>query len=364
MAGEQGLVVAREMEPTRHPVRALRLPLRAALTTLVPIVAALLVSGLVLLAVGVDPLEYYALVLQRGLLSAGGLQETITRTAPLMLLGASLIVSFRAGLWNLGVDGQFLLGAVMSAATGPLLVTVLPVPLAVILSMGVGIATAALWSLLPAVLRAYQGINEIITTLMMNFIGVSLANVLIKLVFHDPATDAPLTRTLPVPDRLARMFGTTVSIGVVIALAVLVGVHLVMTQTAWGLRLRVLGASPRAARHVGLRVRRLTVATIVISGGLAGLAGAVVVLGTLGNVRAEWNPAYGLTIVPLVFLARLNGWAVIGFVFLFAMLSIGAESASIRLGVPHYYNFMLVGLLLIFLALVEYLDQRRRERST
>jgi simple sugar transport system permease protein len=287
------------------------------------------------------------------------LQETITRTAPLMLLGASLIVSFRAGLWNLGVDGQFLLGAVMTAAAAPALIEVVPDWLTILISMLIGIVTAALWSLLPALLRAYQGVNEIITTLMMNFLGVSLANVLVKLVFIDPTTTTPITRTLPVPDRLPRLFGTTVGIGVVLALIVLVAVHLVMTRTAFGLRLRVLGANPAAARHAGLPVARLTVTAITISAGLAGLAGAVIVLGTLGNVRAEWNPAYGLTIIPLVFLARMNGWAVIALVFLFAMLSIGAESASIRLGVPHYCNFLLVGLLLIFLALVEYLDQRR-----
>ncbi len=363
MAIEQGMALADGPEQPARLARASALPLHALSTTLAPIAAALVVSGVILLAVGINPFEYYALVLDRGLLSPRGLQETITRTAPLLLLGASLIVSFRAGLWNLGVDGQFLLGAVMSAATAPPLVAIMPVRLAIVLSMGVGIAAAAAWSVLPAVLRAYQGVNEIITTLMMNFLGVSLANVLIKLVFIDPTTTIPITRTLPVPDRLTRLFGTTVSVGVILALVVVIAVHLIMTRTAWGLRLRLLGANPRAARHAGLRVRRLTVATIVISAGLAGLAGAVVVLGTLGNVRAEWNPAYGLTIIPLVFLARLNGWAVIGFVFLFAMLSIGAESASIRLGVPHYYNFMLVGLLLIFLALVEYLDQRRRERS-
>ncbi len=363
MSIEQGIALADESALPPLPARPTVLRLHALAATLAPIVAALVVSGLILLAVGVDPFEYYALVVQRGLLSSRGLQETITRTAPLMLLGASLIVSFRAGLWNLGVDGQFLLGAVMSAATAPALIAVMPVWPGVVLSMVVGIAAAVIWSLLPALLRAYQGVNEIITTLMMNFLGVSLANVLVKLVFTDPTTTIPITRTLPVADRLPRLLGTTVNIGVVLALGVLVAVHLAMTRTAWGLRLRVLGANPRAARHAGLRVRRLTVTAIVISAGLAGLAGAVVVLGTLGNVRAEWNPAYGLTIIPLVFLARMNGWAIIGFVFLFAMLSIGAESASIRLGVPHYYNFLLVGLLLIFLALVEYLDQRRRERA-
>lgn len=333
--------------------------LQPVLRFVLPVAAALVVCALILLAVGVDPLAYYGLVVKRGLLSPRGLQETITRTAPLMLLGASLIVSFRAGLWNLGVDGQFLLAAVMSAAAGPLLIAWLPDWLTLVACMVIGAVTAAAWSLLPAVLRAWYGVNEIITTLMMNFLGVSLANVLVKLVFSDPETTVPITRTLPVPDRLPRLFGTTVNVGVILALLVLVAAHLAMTRTAWGLRLRVLGLSPRAARHAGLRVEWLVVTTIAISAALAGLAGSVVVLGTLGNVRAEWNPAYGLTIIPLVFLARLNGWMVIALVFAFAMLLIGAESASIWLGVPHYYNYTLVGLLLIFLAVIEYLEGRR-----
>lgn len=326
-----------------------------------PVGAALLASGLVLLAVGIDPLAYYGLVVQHGLLSPRGLQETVSRTAPLLLLGASLLVSFRAGLWNLGVDGQFLLGAVLTAAAAPGVAAALPLWLAWPACMAVGVATASLWALLPALLRARRGVNEIITTLMMNFLGVSLANALIKLVFLDPATTTPITRTLPVEDRLTRLFGTTVSIGVPLGLLVLIATHLVIMRTAWGLRLRMLGASPRASVHAGLDVAGLTVAGIVISGGLAGLAGAVVVLGTLGNVRAEWNPAYGMAVIPLVLLARMNGWAVVALVFLFAMLSIGAESAAIRLGVPHYYGFVLVGLLLLFLGLAERVEGRRRE---
>jgi simple sugar transport system permease protein len=114
--------------------------------------------------------------------------------------------------------------------------------------------------------------------------------------------------------------------------------------------------------HAGLEVPRLTVAVFAISAGLAGLAGAVEILGVQGNVRADWNPAYSLTVVPLVFLARFNGFAAIVFVFLFSVLSIGGESAARRLGVPNFFTLAIVAILLIVLALAEYLDQRRRER--
>jgi simple sugar transport system permease protein len=336
--------------------------LRALAMTLGPILAALVFAGAILLTLGVDPLAYYAYVLERGLMSPSGLQATVTRMAPLLLLAASLIVAFRAGVWNLGGDGQFLLGAVTVAAAGPLLAEVGPVWLTLTLCLALGAAVGAAWSLLPALLRAYQGVNEIITTLMMTFLGVSFANVLVKLAFRDPATTVPQTRTLTVADRLPRLFGTTISSGVLLGLAAVVLVHLVMTRTAFGLRLRVVGANPRAAVHAGLKVPRLTVAVFAISAALAGMAGAVEILGVQGNVRADWNPAYSLTVVPLVFLARFNGFASIVFVFLFSVLSIGGESAARRLGVPNFFTLAIVAILLIVLALAEYLDQRRRER--
>jgi general nucleoside transport system permease protein len=331
--------------------------IRAAL----PILAALAVSASVLLFVGVDPLDYYAVVLRRGLFTARGAQETLTRSAPLLLLAASLIVSFRAGLWNLGTDGQFLLAAVCVAAIAPLLDAALGRWPALLLAALIGMAIGGAWAALPGWLRAHHGLNEIITTLMMSFLGTSFANVLVKLAFGDPGSTVPQTRTLPVEDRLPRLFGTTVHLGVPFALAVLLGVHLIMMHTAWGLRLRTLGASPRAARHGGIPVERVTFAALVCSGALAGLAGSVDILGVWGNVRADWNPAYGLTVIPLVFLARLNGWAVTGFVLMFSVLSVGSESASVRLGVPSYYNFVLVALILLFLALA---DWNRESRAT
>src|SRR3984957_3224032 len=290
------------------------------LRVLIPVTLALVVGGLILLALGKDPLGYYGYVLERSLLRWGGAQETLTRMAPLLLLAASLIVAFRAGIWNLGGDGQFLLAAVIVAATAPALAAVMPARAALTLCLLLGALVGAVWSLLPALLRAYQGVNEIITTLMMTFLGVSLANVLVKLVFLDPATTVPQTRTLPVADRLPKLFGTRISGGLVIGLVAVIAVHLVMTRTAFGLKLRVVGANTRAAIHAGLPVPRLMMAVFALSAALAGLAGAVEILGVEGNVRADWNPAFGLTVVPLVFLARFNGFAAIAFVFLFSVL--------------------------------------------
>ena len=181
-----------------------------------------------------------------------------------------------------------------------------------------------------------------------------------KIPFRDPTTDVPQTPVLPVADRLPRLFGTTIHSGILIAITAVVLVHLVMTRTAFGLKLRIVGANPRAAAHAGLNVAKLTFATFAVSAGLAGLAGAVEILGVQGTLRADWNPAYGLLVVPLVFLARFHAVGVIAFTLFFAVLMIGGESASRRVGVPQHFVLLLVGMLLLFLALVDFLDHRRR----
>ncbi|HEY0214322.1 MAG TPA: ABC transporter permease, partial [Paenirhodobacter sp.] len=251
-------------ETTNLAVAGLSPRLRAGLSTVAlsvgPVIGAFVLSGLVLLIMKVNPLDYYGYVFQRGLLSPSGVQATLTRMGPLLLIAASLIVAFRAGLWNLGGDAQFLIGAVFVAASAPLMVQYLPVWAVLVLSMVISVIFGAIWGLLPAILRAYQGINEIITTLMMNFLGISLASALVKLAFADPATTVPQTRTLAVEDRLPTLFGTNISSGLLIGLVVILAVHWMMTRTAFGLKLRVVGANPAAATHAGLSVPKLTIA--------------------------------------------------------------------------------------------------------
>ena len=326
-----------------------------------PIIAALITSGLILIAFGINPVTYYSFVIERGLISGLGLEQTLTRMAPLLLLAAGLIVAFKAGLWNLGVDGQFLLGAVASAALAPSLLNIFPGWLVLTFGFLIAAIVGAIWSILPALLRAYQGVNEIITTLMMTFLGVSLANVFVKLVFLDPGTTVPQTRTIPVEDRLPRLFETTISSSLIWALAAVLLVHFVMTRTAFGLKLRTVGANPRAAAHAGLPVPLLTVVVFAISAAFAGLSGASEILGVNGNVRADWNPAYGLMVIPLIFLARFHGVGSIIIIFFYSAILIGSESAARRLGVPQDFKLVLVASLLIFLGLAEWLDYRHRK---
>jgi general nucleoside transport system permease protein len=334
----------------------------AGVTALVPVALAIVASGALLAIVGRDPFEFYANMFERGLFDWPGFQESVIRMAPLMLIAAGLIVAFRANLWNLGADGQFLLGAAFAAGLSPAFVDSLGATLTLIVTIAIAGAVGALWTVVPAVLRAWYGVNEIITTLMMSFIGIALANVLVKGPFRTDVGGVARTDTLPLDDRLPLLGDTQIHAGIIIGLAAIVAVHLVMTRTSTGMRLRVLGENPRAAEHAGLHTRRLTVTAFMASGALIAIGGAVEILGLWGSFRADFNPAFGLVVIPLVFLARLNALGAAFFVAAFSVIQIGGESAARKADVSSDVLLALVGLILLFMAVTEYLRARRSLR--
>jgi general nucleoside transport system permease protein len=326
---------------------------------LLPVLLALVASGVLLAAMGVDTIAFYRDMLTASVLRASGLQDTITRMSPILLIAAGLIVVFRANLWNLGADGQYLLGAAFVAGVGPTLVVAGLPPLAIwLLLSALAMTVGAAWTIVPSWLRSRYGINEIITTLMMSFIGVSLANILVKGPFKGTAM-VPQTEVIPIDARLATLPGTSIHIGVFVALAVCVIVYVVFARTAFGTRIDVLGANPRAAVHLGINVKRLIVVAFLISGALVGLAASMDIQGIFGYMRADWNPAYGLAVVPIVFLARLNALAVIPFAFFFSMLYIGGAYAARRADLPADFVLLFIGLMLLFMVVTQYLRDRR-----
>jgi general nucleoside transport system permease protein len=333
-------------------------------TSLIPALLALVATALLLVVLGRDPVRFFSDMLERGLLDWPGLQESIIRMAPLLLIAAGLIVAFRANLWNLGADGQFLLGAAFAAGLAPSLVGSLGASLTLLVVMLVAALVGALWTVLPAVLRAWYGVNEIITTLMMSFIGIAVANVLVKGPFRTDTGGVARTDTLPLDDRLPLLGDTQINAGIVIAVVAIVVLHLVMTRTSAGFRLRMLGENPRAAEHAGLRTGRITVVTFMVSGALIALAGAVEILGIWGSFRADFNPAFGLIVIPLVFLARLNALGAGVFVACFAVIQIGGESAARKSDVSSDILLALVGLMLLFMAVTEWLAARRSRRPS
>jgi ABC-type uncharacterized transport system permease subunit len=329
----------------------------ALMRSFVPVLLALIAGGVLLLILGDNPLSFYGNIWKYGI-TQGSWEDSAMRAAPLLLIAIGLIVVFRANIWNLGYDGQFLIGAALLAGVAPHL-TSLPLALSLVILFLISMVAGAAWTIIPALLKARYQTNEIITTLMMSFIGIGLANILVKGPFQDPGVNIPQTRVIDFTRMLPSIPGTRIHVGVLVALGIALLAHYVLTRTAFGLRLHVLGANPRAAAHVGVDVRRLIVTAFLVSGALVGAAAAADILGVWGYVRANWNPAYGDTVIPFVFLARLNPLAVIPFVLFFAVLSTGGDLAATQANLSTDFLLVLVALILLFMTVIEFLGRRR-----
>jgi len=344
----------RRPRPART-VRAGRV-LDGLIRSVVPVVLALGAGAILLLALGRHPLAFYGDIWTNGVENSAW-QDSAIRMAPFLLIAAGLTVIFRANIWNLGYNGQFLLGAALVSGYGPGLVNDIPLWAAMVVLFLLAGAVGALWTLIPAVLKARYGTNEIITTLMMSFIGIDLASILIKGPFHDSTT--PLPQTAVLTKMLPNIPGTRIHVGLLVAFAAVIVVHYVLTRTSWGLRLQIMGANPRAARHFGIDLPRLIVVAFLVSGFMVGLAAAADILGLQGYIRTGWNPAYGDTIIPFVFLARLNALAVVPFIAFFSVVSTGGDIAAADANLSTNFLLVLVGLILIFMTVIEYLGRRR-----
>lgn len=326
-------------------------------SSILAVLAAFLVGGLFLEARGKDALGAYQILIQRGLGSSFGTTEILIRMAPLLIVSAGLLISLKAGVWNIGIDGQVLVGAMMAGIVAPELAGALPDPLMWLIAGLAGFVGGLLWALVPALLKVRWGLNEIITTLMMNYVALNITSWLVKGPIKDPTKTNPQTKLISVSHRFAHIPRTDVHIGLLLGLAIVALVAVLFRATVPGFMFTMLGLSRRAAVHAGMPVNKLTVAVLLLSGGFAGLAGANDVLGVKGLFQGNWDPGYGFTAFALVYLARLNAFWLIPFAAFFSLLSIGGEMMVRPMDIPTYYVEILEGLMLIFFAVAVYVER-------
>jgi general nucleoside transport system permease protein len=326
---------------------------------MVAILVVLLLGAALLSVTGHDPLMAYRELIARTVLRPTGVQETLVRATPLLIAGCAVLIAARAGVWNIGIDGQVLIGALTAAVAGMWLADAgRPA-----LWLGAAVAGAlagGLWGLIPAVLRARFGINEIVTTIMFNYMAMSLTAWLVKGPLRDPSLVVPQTETIDRGLRLPALGDTRVHVGLIVAVAIVLFMGWMLTRTVAGYELTVVGANPRAARHGLVPVARYVLAGFVASGAIAGLAGVNDVLSTKGVFQAEWNPAYGLPAFALVFLARRQVAGLIPAALFLGMLSYGADVMPRAAGVAPAFFDVVEGLLLVALAIGAWTRRRHR----
>ena len=347
-----------ETQSGQVPRSRLNAGLQVLIRTIAPLLLALAAAGGVIWAMGVNPVQFYGDIIALGL-GGTGWQKSLTLMAPLLLIALGLIIAFRAQRWNLGYSGTYLLAAAVVAGTAPTIMQAVPFLLGVLLLLAMALAVGAAIGFLPALLKAKYGTNEIVTSLMMSFIAIGAANLLVKGPFQDPGVTVPQTRVLDLGLMLPFIPGTRIHVGFVIALVIVLAFHVILTRSAFGLKIDVLGASPKAATHAGINVKRLIVVVFLLSSGMIALAGAIDMLGLWGYMRTGFNPTYGDKILPFVFLARLNPLGSIPLVAFTAVLATGGTIAAQQVGLSVDFLLIIVALILFFMTVIELIGTRR-----
>lgn len=332
-------------------------------TTIGSVVFALAAGAAILAYVGGNPLEAYRHIYEAGFGDAYVFSDTLVKATPLILTGLACLLAFRMRLWNIGAEGQFYLGA-----WGATLVieAILPadasawafIPLMIVL----GVLSGAVWGLIPGVLKARFGVNDIITTLMLNYVALFWVAYWVFGTWSERGFQ--MTPTFPRSAWLLRLTdlgstvpafaGMTVHLGFVFALLAVVGVWYLLNRTRFGYEIRLIGDNPKAAEYAGVNIAWMTVLVFMVSGGLAGLAGMSEVGGIIHRLQDRISPGYGFTAIIIAWLAKLNPWAIVPVAIIFGGLLIGSREIQ-----PSGLARMLQGILLFTLIGTEVLNRYR-----
>jgi ABC-type uncharacterized transport system permease subunit len=324
----------------------------------ISLVAAILTGALLLLLTGFDPIRAYGRMLQAAFGSKYALVQTLQQAAPILLCALGIAVPAKLKLWNIGADGQFYIGAL--ATTGvflafPDLPALVMLPLMAIAAMLGGL----LWIAVPTVLRVFWSVSEILTTLMFNYIALPIVNYLLYGPWRSPLSfNFPVTRRLTSNAFLPTLYGLPVHIGVVAAVAIAIALHLYISHTSPGFRLRVTGDNRRAASYSGYRVRAIEVGAMGLSGVLAGLAGMIQVAGVTHQMLPNLSPGFGYSGIIVASLAFTSIPACVGLSLLFAVLSVGSQGVE-SIGVPSGIANFFSGIVLLFLLIGTALSHRK-----
>jgi len=311
---------------------------------LVGLVLALVFGAVLLAATGHNPASVYASMFDSALGSPRGWSATLTRAVPLGLAGLAVAVAGTMGMWNIGAEGQIIAGAIggaWMARLGPDLPGPVLIPLMLVAAIGGG----ALLALGPALARARLGVNEIITTLMLNEVAIRIVRYLVNGPWKDPeGNNFPVAPELPDQAELPKLFERA-NIGILIAAAVVIGLGFFASRSAWGYELKIAGSSESAAEYVGISLRAKVLTVLVLSGAIAGLAGGIELTGSSSRLVEGVANGYGFTGIIVAALALMRPSGVAAVAVAFGAVQIGAEAIQTQ-GVPSSISNILQGLIL------------------
>ncbi|MFC1858819.1 ABC transporter permease [Thermodesulfobacteriota bacterium] len=328
----------------RDPVVEVAIPVLAVFT-------ALACGAVLIRASGASITDAYGGLVAGMFGSKRALIETCVAATPYILTGLSVALGFQCGLFNIGAEGQFYMGSLCSVVVGFGLHG-LPTCLHIVVALLAGFVGGALWGAIPGIFKARFGSHEVITTIMMNYIGVNLSDLFVKKLIRDPLATVDRTPYILQTAQLPKLFGSDyrLHIGFLIALGAVVLTYWFLKKTTFGFEIRTTGSNPTAARYAGMRVGWTIVLVMTIAGGLAGLAGAGEVLGLKHNLPATFSRGYGYDAIAVAFLARSNPLGVLPAAFLWGGLRNGAGLMQIRSGISIDLINVIQALVIVFIA--------------
>ncbi|AMK11680.1 MAG: ABC transporter permease [Pseudodesulfovibrio sp.] len=307
----------------------------------------LLVSGLLLAGQGKDPMQGLAVLWQGSFGSVWGLGDVLLKSIPLFLCSLGVAVAFRMQIWNIGAEGQFALGAIGAtwmALSFPDLPRIVLMPL----MFGMAFILGGIWAMIPALLKLKLRVNEIISTLMLNYIAILFLDYLVFGVWKDPASFGfPMTPEFSANAVIPAIAGGRVHWGIVFCAVVGVGLWAFMRFTRLGFELQASGEGARVAKYAKIRYGMLVLFVMGLSGGFAGWAGCVETSAVLNRLQPSLMVGYGYTAIVVAWLARLEPLNIAFASILLAALRVGVESLQIRLQVPAAFGVIMEGMILL-----------------
>jgi ABC-type uncharacterized transport system permease subunit len=325
---------------------------RSLLASTGAVLLSLVVGGLLIVIAGGEPISAYSSLLEGALGTPYGIGQMLVLAIPLVIIGLGLALAFRGRVYNIGAEGQLFMGALASGVVAILL----PVgvdPVLIALALVAGVTAGAAWGAIVGALRARWGVNEVITSLLLNFVAILIFTYCVRRPLRAPGSPDLQGRSIQSDAALPALPDLAVHIGVFLALALVPLAAYVMARTPFGFRVRMLGFNAEAARTAGVRSGRMVVVLMLISGGLAGLAGALQVLGVAERLDPGISQAYGFTAIVVALLGRLNAVGVLLAGLFIALLQSGGQAMSVIEGVPYAIVLAIPAVFIVFLLIAD-----------
>ena len=337
---------------------------------MLPVIATLIAlafGAVLLLLLGVNPVTAYAAMFKGAFGTVSGLTQTLTKATPLLLVALGICIAFRGGVINIGAEGQIILGAISAAAVA-LSFPTLPGIILIPLTLGAGVLGGAAWGGIAGVLKARFGVNEILSTVMLNAIALQLMNFLLRGPMLDPeqiaaGTNVPQSATLPDQVWLLRLVPRTqLHAGLILAMVLAVVVYIFLWRTTIGYRIRAVGLNPSAARYAGIPVKSYMALAMILSGAFAGLAGAVEVTGVHHRMIEGLSGGYGFSGIVTALFGKLHPLGAIPAAIIFGGLLTGADKMQRTVQVPSSLIVVIEGLIVLFVVASDYFVKKRARR--